>query len=62
MGFADSAPVRYILANGNRVLWADEIERLGPAGIRWSLPDGKSTVAASATFGAQPHADDKNAY
>jgi hypothetical protein len=62
--FVDAMQIRYMVANGNRVLWEDESEYFGSADIRWALPDGKSaTVVAH----AQPAvlglgADEKNAY
>jgi hypothetical protein len=45
--FTEATRVRYVLADGDRVIWADEQAYLGPADIRWSPPSGENAVTVA---------------
>jgi hypothetical protein len=38
--FKPATSIRYLLADGTRVVWVDESDYLGPARVQWSSPSG----------------------
>jgi hypothetical protein len=49
--FSEATRVRYVLADGDRVVWADEQRYLGPADIRRASPNGENVMTVAS---AQP--------